>query len=311
MAAARRSTSGVELGVGDRERGADHDGVGDRRDRSRPGRPTGRGPGLGDDGLRPGRRRSAAARCRGTCRGRGCRRRPGGRRGRRRGAPPSDRRPSPRTRSTRCSRSRISSTAAAPAHIASLPVNVKNMKPLPRSALDDLVGRRDHAHRHVAAAEALAAVDDVGREREVLVAPRRAGAPEPGHHLVGDQQDVVAPADVGDGAPVVVGGDEAAAGGAGDRLEQERRRSCRRPPRSISASSARGVVPRHVREVGEDRLEAGPPVAVAADGEGAEREAVVARVAADDLPALRPPAAPGGRRGRGGSPSRPTRCRRS
>ena len=37
-------------------------------------------------------------------------------------------------RSTRCSRSRISSTAAAPAHIASLPVNVKNMKPLPRSA---------------------------------------------------------------------------------------------------------------------------------------------------------------------------------
>ena len=71
--------------------------------------------------------------------------------------------------------------------------------------VDDRVGRRHHAHRHVAAAEALAAVDHVGREREVLVAPHQPGAAEPGHHLVGDQQDVVAPAHVRDAAPVVVG----------------------------------------------------------------------------------------------------------
>ena len=107
--------------------------------------------------------------------------------------------------------------------------------------LDDLVGRGDHADRDVAAAEALAAVDDVGLDRQVLVAPAPAGAPEAGHHLVGDEQDVVATADVGDGPPVVVGRVEAGAGGAGDRLEQERGDrvgpSPRRSPRAAAASS--------------------------------------------------------------------------
>ena len=54
--------------------------------------------------------------------------------------------------------------------------------------------RGDRADRHVAAAEALAADDDVGLEREVLVPQRRPGAAEAGHHLVGDEQDVVAAA---------------------------------------------------------------------------------------------------------------------
>ena len=179
-----------------------------------------------------------------------------------------------------------SSTAAAPAHIASAPVNVKNMNPLPRSASTIVVGGRDHADRHVAAAEALAAVDDVGLDREVLVAPAGAGAAEPGHHLVGDEQDVVAPADLGDGAPVVVGRREAGAGGAGDRLEHEGGDRVG-PSRSIVVLERRGVVPRDVGEVEQHRLEALAAVGVAADGEGAERQAVVARVAADDLPPLR------------------------
>ena len=59
----------------------------------------------------------------------------------------------------------------------------------------DVVAGGHRAERHVAAAEALAADDDVGLEREVLVAEVQPGAAEAGHHLVGDEQDVVAPAD--------------------------------------------------------------------------------------------------------------------
>ena len=75
-------------------------------------------------------------------------------------------------------------------------------------------------------------------------------------------------------------------GGAGDRLEQEpgdRRRALALDHRRQRV----GVVPRDVGEVEQQRLVAPGAVAVAADGEGAERQPVVARVAADDLPPLR------------------------
>ena len=49
-----------------------------------------------------------------------------------------------------------------------------------------------------------------------------------------------------------------------------------------------GVVPRHLREVEQQRFVAVAPAAVAAGGHRPERDAVVARVAADHLPALRP-----------------------
>jgi hypothetical protein len=99
----------------------------------------------------------------------------------------------------------------------------------------------------------------------------------------------VAAAGVGDGAPVVVGRRQAGAGGAGDRLEHEPGDRLR-PGLLDRRLQRRRIVPRDVREVGEQRVEALAPIVVAADGEGAERQPVVARVASDHPPALGPPA---------------------
>ena len=49
-----------------------------------------------------------------------------------------------------------------------------------------------------------------------------AGAAEAGHHLVGDEQHTVTPADIGDGRPVVVGRDGGGQRGADDGLGHER-----------------------------------------------------------------------------------------
>ena len=48
------------------------------------------------------------------------------------------------------------------------------------------------------------------------------GPTEAGHHLVGDQQDAVARADLGDRRPVVVGRHDRPERGADDRFGQER-----------------------------------------------------------------------------------------
>ena len=60
----------------------------------------------------------------------------------------------------------------------------------------DTVARRGGGHGQVAAGEPLAEREQVGAQPALLRGEQRAGAPEPGGHLVGDQQHVVAPAGV-------------------------------------------------------------------------------------------------------------------
>ena len=51
---------------------------------------------------------------------------------------------------------------------------------------------------------------------------QRPGPAEAGHDLVGDEQDAVSRADLGDRRPVVVGRDDSPEGGPDDRLGEER-----------------------------------------------------------------------------------------
>ena len=141
------------------------------------------------------------------------------------------------------------------------------------------------ADGHVAPTQPLAAHDHIGLEREVLMTPCEAGAAVAGHHLVGDEQDVVLPARLGDHAPVLVARRQACPCGTGDRFGDE------------AGDGARvflldhlqhhlGIVPRHLGERQQQRLVAGLTGGVAAGGHGGERHPVIAGMPADHLPAI-------------------------
>ena len=71
--------------------------------------------------------------------------------------------------------------------------------------VDDLAARDHRAERHVARVDPLRDAEDVGHDVPVLAREPPAGAAEAGHHLVEDQQDPVAVADLADRLQVAVG----------------------------------------------------------------------------------------------------------
>ena len=93
-----------------------------------------------------------------------------------------------------------------------------------RHAVDDVahrVGDADAAEWDVAAGDALGELHDVRLDAVVLQPEPAAGAAEAGDHIVGDEQHVVARADLTDAREVVRGRDDDAAGPL-DRLGDER-----------------------------------------------------------------------------------------
>ena len=61
----------------------------------------------------------------------------------------------------------------------------------------DPARRQGRAHRQKAASDALRQAQHVGRHTRLLAGEQGAGPPEAGHYLVGDEKDVVAPAQGG------------------------------------------------------------------------------------------------------------------
>ncbi len=88
--------------------------------------------------------------------------------------------------------------------------------------LDDGSGRGSEAERPVARRGAFRRDEDVGSDAPVVDSEPAAGAAETGHHLVGDKQYAVSPADISDGRPVVIGRDSGAQRRADDGLGDER-----------------------------------------------------------------------------------------
>src|SRR5215218_10332379 len=78
------------------------------------------------------------------------------------------------------------------------------------------------SERGIAAADSLGADDQIGNYTPVIEAPAAAGAPKPGHHLVSDEEDSVAVADLTDPLEVSGCGGNRAERGANDRLGDER-----------------------------------------------------------------------------------------
>jgi hypothetical protein len=91
-----------------------------------------------------------------------------------------------------------------------------------RDGVVDLAAGHAQSERPVAGGGPLPGGEDVRPHAPVVAAEPPPGAPEPGHHLVGDEQHAVAPADLGDRGPVVVRRNGAAQRGAGDRFRDER-----------------------------------------------------------------------------------------
>ena len=172
----------------------------------------------------------------------------------------------------------------------------------------DRAARHGQPQRPVAGGGPLGQDQDVGPDRPVVAGEPAAGAAEPGHDLVGDEQHPVAAADLGDRRPVVVGGHgrrrapAPATGSAtnaatvpgrrGEDLLLERRR--RSGPRSRPGGCrGRGSGTRTAGRVWPARPSHGQVRAAqrlaAADVEGPPGVAVVAALAADHPPAVLAP----------------------
>ena len=145
---------------------------------------------------------------------------------------------------------------------------------------------------------------DVRRDAPVVDGELLAGPSEAAHHLVGDEQYPVLPADLRDARPVAVRRHDRARRGPDDGLGEERGDGVRplaendffelvggflaavvlgAPERAFEA-----VVGAHLREVEEQRLVALAARLVPADGHRRQRDAVIRDLAADDFPALGP-----------------------
>ena len=162
----------------------------------------------------------------------------------------------------------------------------------------DLVGDDHAAERDVARVHALGEADEVGRDVPALDREPLAAAPEAGHHLVGDEHDAVAVAEVTH-ALQVAGRRHEDAVGAHDRLEDDRRDRVRtlehhdlvevreRPLALLGLGrrvERRAVEVRahEVDDPGHRRLRP-PPARVAGRGDRSRRRPVVAAVHREDL----------------------------
>ena len=161
--------------------------------------------------------------------------------------------------------------------------------------LEDLVSDDCRAERHVSAGDALGEGDDVRAHAPVLMREHATGAAKAGDHLVENQQHAVAIADLAYAREIVVGRDQDAAA-RDDRLHDEGPDALDAfaEDRPLERGCAVGMVPVGVRRLGEDesgdeRLVAELPLGLAGRAECAERIAVVAPIAGDDLVAPRVP----------------------
>ena len=151
---------------------------------------------------------------------------------------------------------------------------------------DHLVRGVHPAEGRVAAGEALAADHDVGNDAPVVHAELSPGPAEAGHHLVGDEQDVVRVTDRPHVGPPVVRWQQGARGGSDHRFGDHRRDRVRALGFD-DLLEALGIGDRHLWEVHEDMLEARPPRGVSADSQRGQRHSVVGGLPTDDLPAFR------------------------
>ena len=160
--------------------------------------------------------------------------------------------------------------------------------------LEDTVADDHAAHRHVRRGEGLSDGDDV-RLVAVALAAEVVAEPAPGaDHLVGDQQDVVAIANIPHPLEVALLGRDAPAGvlqrlqdHGGDRLrplEQDPLLDrVRRPERIAVGGPSVAVRVRNVNAAGGQRLEVAAELRDAGGTEGAEGSAVVGDLAGDEL----------------------------
>ncbi len=169
--------------------------------------------------------------------------------------------------------------------------------------LEDLGAHEHGADRREAAAQALGDRHQVRRDALLLAGVQGARAAHAAHHLVEDQQDAVPVADLADALEVAVDRRDGARRGAADRLGDEgdhclgpqlldlglelpgealavlARRLVRAPPAILEAG-------RDVVRLDQQRRELLAPPFVAADGERAQRIAVIALLAADEVAPL-------------------------
>ncbi len=195
-----------------------------------------------------------------------------------------------------------------------------------------LAQRRGHlAARHgepegpVAGRRALGQGEQVGAQPEVLGGEPAAGAPEPGHHLVGHDQHPVPSADLGDRRPVVVRRHAGAQGRARHGLGHERRHRARAELEhqplellGVPSSAAVGVGVREraavlVRRRGVPGTAQPRRVRRAAAPRGRRRPGhrgcCRGRRPGDRSRRAGPRRGPGGTTGPSSAPSRPPRCR--
>ncbi len=172
--------------------------------------------------------------------------------------------------------------------------------------LDDLALRQHRADRLVAAAQPLGDREEIGRHAFLLARVQRAGAAHAAHHLVEDQQDAVARAELAHAAQVARHRHQGARCGADHRLGDERdhvlrpqaldgqRQLVDQAPavllgRLVDAAVAVLVAGRDVGHVDQQGCELAAPPFVAPDRQRAERVAVVALLARDEVAPLRLP----------------------
>ena len=164
--------------------------------------------------------------------------------------------------------------------------------------LEHVAARRGESERPVTTRRAFARDEDVGPHPPVIETEPTACAPEPGHHLVGDQQDAVPAAHLGHRRPVVVRGNRRGQGGTGHGLRDERGNVGRpdlpdRPVerlrvRRTAGERVRGhraaVLVRRVdvREPAEPRLVRCAQRLLPSDVQRSDRIAVIRRRAPDD-----------------------------
>ena len=163
--------------------------------------------------------------------------------------------------------------------------------------IDDLAAGDHRAERDVAGVDPLRDAEDVGDDVPVLAGEPLAGAAEARHHLVEDQQDPVAVADLAHALEVAVGrqddpvrardgleddrGDRVGALVLEDLLEVRRARADGARI-GMAGGAAVGVRVERAHDARHPRLD-GPAARIAGQRDGAVRGAVVRAVARDDL----------------------------
>lgn len=116
----------------------------------------------------------------------------------------------------------VAVTAAAVVGVGVVGVSVPEHAAALQDGLYDRVARDGRTHRGVAARKGLRRGNDVRLNAPVLHAEGLARPTHAGHDLVGDQQDVVARADLPDHPPIALGRDAGPDGGPHDGLRDER-----------------------------------------------------------------------------------------